>query len=242
MRSPLRVYRPGIVVGHSETGEMDKIDGPYYFFKLIQRLRHALPEWFPLAGPEGEQTNIVPVDFVAKAMDHIAHMADASSRGHVPPRGPEAADRGRDAERVREGRARAAASRCAVDPNMTDIVPASWRKGLLHAMPDASRRSATQLLAGPRDPAERRWSTATSTPSSTRATPSARSPAPASRCRRCRTYADKLWDYWERNLDPDLFRERSLSSAVKGKSILITGASSGIGRQMAMKIGEAGGR
>ena len=29
---PWRVYRPGIVVGHSETGEMDKVDGPYYFF------------------------------------------------------------------------------------------------------------------------------------------------------------------------------------------------------------------
>ena len=38
---PWRVYRPGIVVGHSETGEMDKIDGPYYFFKLIQRARNA---------------------------------------------------------------------------------------------------------------------------------------------------------------------------------------------------------
>ena len=47
------VFRPGIVVGHSETGEMDKIDGPYYFFKLLQRLRNALPEWFPLAGPRG---------------------------------------------------------------------------------------------------------------------------------------------------------------------------------------------
>ena len=70
------VFRPGIVVGHSETGEMDKIDGPYYFFKLLQRLRHALPEWFPLAGPQGGETNIVPVDFVAKAMDHIAHLPD----------------------------------------------------------------------------------------------------------------------------------------------------------------------
>src|SRR5439155_2449058 len=28
-----RVYRPAIVVGDSQTGEMDKIDGPYYFFK-----------------------------------------------------------------------------------------------------------------------------------------------------------------------------------------------------------------
>jgi short-subunit dehydrogenase len=55
------------------------------------------------------------------------------------------------------------------------------------------------------------------------------------------SYADKIWDYWERNLDPDLFRERSLSSAVKDKRILVTGASSGIGRQVAVKIGEAGG-
>ena len=55
---------------------MDKIDGPYYFFKLLQKLRHALPEWFPLAGPEGRNANLVPVDFIARAMDHIAHMDD----------------------------------------------------------------------------------------------------------------------------------------------------------------------
>src|SRR3712207_375952 len=55
------------------------------------------------------------------------------------------------------------------------------------------------------------------------------------------TYAPKLWDYWERNLDPDLFRERSLAKTIDGKRILITGASSGIGREVALKIGEAGG-
>jgi short-subunit dehydrogenase len=55
------------------------------------------------------------------------------------------------------------------------------------------------------------------------------------------TYAPRLWDYWERNLDPDLFRERSLASAIKGKKILITGASSGIGLETALKVGEAGG-
>ena len=71
---PWRVYRPGIVVGHSETGEMDKVDGPYYFFKLLQRARNAVPQWFPGIGIEGRKINIVPVDFVAKAMDHIAHL------------------------------------------------------------------------------------------------------------------------------------------------------------------------
>src|SRR3954463_6082043 len=73
---PWRVYRPAIVVGNSQTGEMDKIDGPYYFFKAIQKPRHYLPEWFPLAGPEMGYTNIVPVDYVAKAMDFIAHQPD----------------------------------------------------------------------------------------------------------------------------------------------------------------------
>src|SRR6266550_7363690 len=71
---PWRVYRPGIVVGHSETGEMDKIDGPYYFFKLIRRLRNAVPQWVPMIGVEGREINLVPVDFVARAIDHIAHL------------------------------------------------------------------------------------------------------------------------------------------------------------------------
>ena len=34
------------------------------------------------------------------------------------------------------------------------------------------------------------------------------------------TYADRIWDYWERNLDPSLFKDRSLSGAVRGKIVL----------------------
>ncbi|MBS1162406.1 MAG: short chain dehydrogenase, partial [Burkholderiaceae bacterium] len=70
---PWRVYRPSLVVGDSATGEMDKIDGPYYFFKLIQRMRQMLPPWMPTLGIEGGRINIVPVDFVVAAVDHIAH-------------------------------------------------------------------------------------------------------------------------------------------------------------------------
>lgn len=49
---PFRVYRPASVVGDSQTGEIDKVDGPYYSFKVLQKLRNALPPWFPLIGVE----------------------------------------------------------------------------------------------------------------------------------------------------------------------------------------------
>src|SRR5277367_3086061 len=33
-----RIYRPAVVVGDSRTGEMDKVDGPYYFFGVLSKL------------------------------------------------------------------------------------------------------------------------------------------------------------------------------------------------------------
>ncbi|MGA8784057.1 MAG: SDR family oxidoreductase, partial [Polaromonas sp.] len=77
---PWTVFRPAMVVGHSVTGEMDKIDGPYYFFKLIQRLRQMLPSWMPMVGLEGGRINIVPVDFVVDALAHISHQDPASGK------------------------------------------------------------------------------------------------------------------------------------------------------------------
>ena len=77
---PWRVYRPAVVVGHSETGAMDKIDGPYYFFPLFKRLRDNVPTWMPILGIDLGDTNVVPVDYVAKAMDHIAHCRASTVR------------------------------------------------------------------------------------------------------------------------------------------------------------------
>ena len=70
---PFRIYRPGVVVGHSETGEMDKIDGPYYFAKAIQQISYRVPKWLPLLGIEGGKVAVAPVDYIAAAMDAIAH-------------------------------------------------------------------------------------------------------------------------------------------------------------------------
>src|SRR5438309_2198023 len=77
---PWRAYRPSIVIGSSETGEAERVDGPYYAFKLIQQMRDAFPQWTPFIGPEGGPLNLVPVDFVAAAIDHIAHVDGVDGR------------------------------------------------------------------------------------------------------------------------------------------------------------------
>ncbi|MGN6167059.1 MAG: SDR family oxidoreductase [Solirubrobacteraceae bacterium] len=71
-RIPWRVYRPAIVVGDSRTGEMDKVDGPYYFFPLLG-VASRLPSALRSPAPRLGATNLVPVDFVASAVDFLAH-------------------------------------------------------------------------------------------------------------------------------------------------------------------------
>jgi NAD(P)-dependent dehydrogenase (short-subunit alcohol dehydrogenase family) len=238
VNAPLRVYRPGIVVGHSETGEMDKIDGPYYFFKLIQKLRYALPEWFPLAGPEGQKVWIVPVDFVARALDHIAHLDDDALSGntfHLVDPHPLTVG-----QTLNEFAKAAHAPRMAmrIDQHLTNVIPKPLRAGLL-ALPTvkAMRNQILEDLGIPPTALEvRDFHCDFDTRDTQRALTGTGIAVPP-----LSAYASKLWDYWERNLDPDLFRERSLASAVRGKRIMIPGASSGIGLETALKVGEAGG-
>jgi NAD(P)-dependent dehydrogenase (short-subunit alcohol dehydrogenase family) len=238
VKAPLRVYRPGIVVGHSETGVMDKIDGPYYFFKLIQRLRASLPQWFPIVGIEGGKANLVPVDFVARAMDHIAHMPSDElpcETFHLVD--PEPLSVGQSLNEFSKA-AHAPQAAMRLDANITNVVPAPVRAGL-NAIPTVKniRQQVLDDLGIPPAALENRDFEAEFDARETQRALNGTGIAvpPLS------TYATKLWDYWERNLDPDLFRERSLTKSIEGKRILITGASSGIGQETALKIGEAGG-
>ncbi|WP_067819424.1 SDR family oxidoreductase [Nocardia inohanensis] len=90
---PWRIYRPGIVIGHSRTGEIDRIEGPYYFFRLL-RMAAQLPRILPVVAPRLGETNMVPVDFVARALDHIAHRTGGEDTTYhlVDPRRQSVAD------------------------------------------------------------------------------------------------------------------------------------------------------
>jgi NAD(P)-dependent dehydrogenase (short-subunit alcohol dehydrogenase family) len=234
---PWRVYRPGIVVGDSRTGEMDKVDGPYYFFKAIQRARQLVPEWVPLVGPDLGATNVVPVDWVAAALERLAHEPDLDGRAfHLTNPEPQRVD-----ALINELAVAAHAPRVGItiDKRLTDPLPTwplklalslppwrqLWRLGLrelgippevlahMELLPVFDSRETQLALAG-----------------------SGLEQPPA-----LHEYAGRLWDYWEREMDPDLSRDRTLEDALRGRRVLITGASSGIGRSAALKVAAAGG-
>jgi NAD(P)-dependent dehydrogenase (short-subunit alcohol dehydrogenase family) len=233
---PWRVYRPGIVVGHSQTGEMDKVDGPYYFFKVIQRLRGVMPQWAPVIGLEGGNINIVPVDYVAKAMDHIAHEDGLDGRAfHLTDPNPKSAGH---VINVFARAAHAPEFAMRIGRQIIDVVPKQAR-GLASNLPPV-RRIVDNVLRDFGIPRETLSYIDYPTDYDCRDTQALLEGTGIS-VPALEAYADKLWDYWERNLDPDLFKDRTLRGAIEGKVVVITGASSGIGHAVALKVGEAGG-
>jgi NAD(P)-dependent dehydrogenase (short-subunit alcohol dehydrogenase family) len=235
MRIRWRVYRPGMVVGHSQTGEIDKIDGPYYFFTLIKKLRQALPPWMPVLGLEGGRINLVPVDFVVDAMDHIAHKPKLDG-GTFHLTDPEPMRVGEVLNTfARAGHAPEMTMR--IDARMFAFVPPSIR-GAVGNLPPV-RRFIGMLLRDFRIPKQVMkfitYPTRFDSRETERALKGSGIAVPP-----LDTYAWRLWDYWERHLDPDLFIDRTLKGKVRNKVVVITGGSSGIGLSTAQRVAEAG--
>jgi NAD(P)-dependent dehydrogenase (short-subunit alcohol dehydrogenase family) len=230
-----RVYRPAIVVGDSKTGEIDKIDGPYYYFKLIQKLRKMLPPWMPSIGIEGGRINMVPVDFVVDALDHIAHKADLDGRAfHLVDLAPH---RVGDALNIFAKAAHAPQFGMRINAALLGFIPPAVKKGMLALTPVRRIRNAVMKDLGlPEDILQFvNYPTRFDARDATAALKGS-----GIECPRLEDYAWRLWDYWERNLDPDLFIDHTLKGQIQGKVVVVTGGSSGIGLAAAHKIAHGG--
>ena len=237
---PWRVYRPAIVVGDSETGEIDKIDGPYYFFTLIKRMRDYMPAWLPMFAAGMGHTNIVPVDYVAKAMDHLAHTKGLDGRAfHLTnPR----TQRNLDVINAFARAAKSPSFQVALDAKVSSIVPTQLIQSVI-GRATATRTghlAAEQTLGRLGVPAEVLAHVAMPTRYSSKLTREALEGSGIEVPKLSR-YAGTLWDYWEQNLDPDITADKGNVKALQGKIVVITGASSGIGKATALRVAALGG-
>lgn len=222
-----RIYRPAVVVGDSRTGEMDKVDGPYYFFGVLAKLA-VLPSLTPILLPDTGRTNIVPVDYVVDALVALMHAEGrdgqtfhltaektiglrgiyrgvAKAAGLPPLRGSLPRAVAAPVLKVR-GRARVvrnmAATQLGIPAEVLDVVDLA---------PTFVSEKTREALQG----------TGIEVPEFA-------------------GYAPRLWRYWAEHLDPDRARRDDSREPLRGRHVIITGASSGIGRAAAIAIAERG--
>jgi len=222
-----RIYRPAVVVGDSRTGEMDKVDGPYYFFGVLSKLA-VLPSLTPILLPDTGRTNIVPVDYVVDALVALMHAEGrdgqtfhltapktiglrgiyrglAAAAGLPPVRGSLPRAMATPVLKMR-GRAKVlrnmAATQLGIPAEIFDVVDVA-PTFISDKTQEALQGSDIEVpqFAG---------------------------------------YAPKLWRYWAEHLDPDRARRDDPKGPLEGRHVIITGASSGIGRASAIAVAERG--
>jgi thioester reductase-like protein/short-subunit dehydrogenase len=234
---PWRVYRPAVVVGDSRTGEMDKADGPYYFLPLIARLAE-LPSALPLVVPDLGSTNLVPVDHVVAALDHLMHVdAPSGSTYHLT------SPTGQPLTQVYDAFAAAAGA-----PRIRLTAP-GWtgaplrRLGALAAGAvdrvtggTAVREAFLAELGVPAEVLPHLAMPSTFESEDTRAALA----GSGIEVPDLTDYAAALWRYWAEHLDDRRAERGDPRRRLAGRRILITGASSGIGRATAVEVAARG--
>lgn len=218
-----RVYRPSAVVGDSVTGTMDKVDGPYYFFGQMSLLGQ-LPSFLKMPLPNLGWVNLVPVDFVADSIVALLHHRpdDDSLVFHLS-----------DPQRRTVTEMFNALAPAFDAPRGFNALPGAVVRPVLAAGSRGPLRAARDAVAAQLDvppvlfdlvslPVRFRSDTTLAVLRSL----GVELPDLAD-------YGPGLWRYWYENLDPARHRRTDPRGSMVGKNVLITGASSGIGKATA---------
>jgi len=234
---PYRVYRPSAVVGHSETGEMDRVDGPYLGFQGLQLLAWALPQWVRLPVPKVRgRMNLVPVDYVADAMVHLALSPGEGPRVYhlVDPHPPRFHDMLAIFLRAMGG------------PRVGPAVDVKSVPGVLNAMNlvnmlPAAKEMRGEILEDLGLPSEGIDALNLRVRFDDQETQKGLAGS-GIHCPTLDTYAKTLVRYYEDHLDATHQRPLRYAHYLGGKTVLVTGASRGIGAEVARQAATAGAR
>lgn len=224
-----RIYRPSAVVGDSRTGAMLRADGPYYLFPIIKKLRDSWPRFVPFTTTFDAPLNMVPVDYVADAIDHLAfapghdgacfHVVDGR---HYP------------FHRTFNLLASAAGAPRVKGRGFLRHVPKYLREGL-----GTVKFLRQEMLADLGIPAGLAQATNRKVRYDTSGIDEALRGTKIT-CPAQETYVPVLWDFWLRHLDPDRDPAVRNRQRLQDATVLITGASSGVGEALAKACARAG--
>mmetsp|Transcript_9603 Transcript_9603/g.11527 ORF Transcript_9603/g.11527 Transcript_9603/m.11527 type:complete len:940 (+) Transcript_9603:177-2996(+) len=238
-KAAYRIYRPGVVVGHSKTGEADKIDGPYYFFKTLQKLRKVLPSSLVLPMVDGDGMPLVPVDYVAEAMDVIIHATD----NKYDSRAYQLVDPSPDSFLETLNHFAKAAHAPMFSARIPTIVEAMLPRKIISAVesiplinsaPSFFAKNVFRIPESLVDYVDFRTTYDDSDTQEILA-------GTGIRCPPLKSYAWRLWDYYERFMDiRNLDQTKALRIAVRNKVVVVTGSTDGIGLVLAKRLAKCG--